>query len=141
MDRTQLPTLETIVDRFFSNFPLGLDLQLPRMTPALPALDLFELDGKYIVEVAVPGYAPEDIKVEVNGSTLSIYGTYVVKDENTVAKYHHREIRRGSFQRIVNLPQDLDPDAVVAKVEKGLLTITLTPKAPIAVKTIPVHGV
>jgi HSP20 family protein len=141
MERTQLPNLETIVDRFFSEFPFGIDIQLPRLTAPLPPLDVYENAGTYVVELAVPGYLPKDIKVEVTGSTLTIYGAYVINDDKAQAKYHHREIRRGSFQRTVTLPQELNPEAVTAKVENGFLIVTLAPKTPIAAKAIPVLGV
>jgi HSP20 family protein len=137
MERNQLPTLESIVDRLLS-VPFGFDL--PFAAATLPPLDVYEKDGKYIVEVAVPGYKPQDIAVEVNGCVLTIRGTYKVDEQKNLFKIHHKEIRRGSFQRTITLPQDLDPDKVQAVVTTGLLTLTLTPLTPIATKTIPVTG-
>jgi HSP20 family protein len=122
------------------------DWGFPRMTMptvaarALPAVDIYEKDGRYVTELAVPGYKNDNINVEVNGNVLTVSGQY---DESTAkddAKYHRREIRRGSFSRSIALPQEIDPNSVQAKVERGILTVSMSPVKPIAPKKIPISG-
>jgi len=102
----------------------------------VPALDVYEKDGKYIVELAVPGYEAKEIHAEVNAGALTISGSHVETTEKKTAKFYRKEMYRGSFTRTAALPQDIDPDKVDARVEKGVLTLTLEPLKPIAAKKI-----
>jgi HSP20 family protein len=131
--------IDTLFDRLLGDWGFP-KFEVPAFQQMLPALDLYEKDGKYIAEMAVPGYKSEHINVEVNGNVLTVSGKL---DETTVkndAKYHRREIRRGSFSRSISLPQEIDPNSVNAKVERGILTVTSAPTKPIANKKIPVTG-
>jgi HSP20 family protein len=143
----QMPLLDTkdtasdfqaLVDRMFGEFPAFTEFPFQRLSTytTWPAFDLYEKDGKYFMECAVPGYDPRDINVEVSGSTVTISGTYAENTEKKDAKYHRREVRRGTFSRSATLPQDIDPDKVDATVTNGLLTVTLTPLKPIEPKKI-----
>ena len=71
-------------------------------------------DG-WLVELPVPGYKPEQIDVSVEDRVLTATG----KSE------------RRSFQRSILLPDDIDVDAIEAKVEHGMLSLGLRlhPKA------------
>ena len=116
-----------------------LDFTFPRFNyvGATP-LDLYEKDGKYVVELAAPGFEPRDINVEVSGNTVSLSGVHSERSDTKDARYHRREIRGGSFSRTVTLPQDLDANAVKASIEKGILKVELTPIKPLMPKRIEV---
>jgi HSP20 family protein len=132
------PEFQTIFGRMLPEFPF-FEFHTPRFA-AGPAFDLYEENGKYVLELAVPGYEPKDIKFEVSGFTVTIQGFYAYVDGSRTHRYHRREILRGSFTRTVTLPQDLDPERVDAKVEKGILTIALWPMKPIAPKKVEVKA-
>ncbi len=116
-----------------------LDFTFPRFQyiGATP-LDLYEKDGKFVVELAAPGFGPHDINVEVSGNTVALSGTHSERSDVKDARYHRREIRTGSFSRSVTLPQDLDANAVKASIEKGILRVELTPIKPLMPKRIEV---
>ncbi|HET9392449.1 MAG TPA: Hsp20/alpha crystallin family protein [Candidatus Rubrimentiphilum sp.] len=128
-----------LVERMFDDFPFA-EFQLPRFAYALPPLNLYDEFGKYILELAVPGFEPKEINVEVTGSTVVISGFRSSADEKKFTHYHRREIRLGSFARTVALPQDVDPERVIATVEKGILTITLWPMKSIVPKKVEVKA-
>lgn len=128
-----------VLDQMFDSF-FDWQLPSPRFSYAAAPLDLYERDGKYVIEMAAPGFDPNDINVEVSGSTVTIVGDHVEKSDKREVKYHRRELRRGAFSRTVTLPQDLDPDTVTATMEKGLLKVELTPVKPIAPKRIAVKS-
>lgn len=132
---------QALVDRMFGEFPFFTELQ-PRMTAftAVPAMDLFEKDGKYVLELAIPGYEPKEINAEVNAGVVTITGSHAETVDKKDAKFYRKEIRKGAFTRTVTLPQDIDAEKVDAKVEKGVLTLTLTPLKPIAAKKIAIKG-
>ena len=132
---------DALVNRAFTDFPFLEEVPFPRFGAlAMPALDVYEKDGKYLLEVAVPGYDAKDVNVEVNGGTVTVSGNRKGTSEKKADRYYRREVRTGSFMRSVTLPQDVDADKVDAVLAKGVLTLTLTPVKPIAAKKIAVKG-
>jgi HSP20 family protein len=128
-----------LLDRVFDSF-FDWQLPVPRASYAIAPLDVYEKDGKYVVEMAVPGFEAKDINVEVSGATVTVSGEHAEKSEKKGVKYHRREMRRGSFSRSVTLPQDLDANGVSATIEKGVLKVELSPTKPIAPKKIEVKS-
>lgn len=126
-----------LLDRMFDSF---FDWQVPAPRFNAAPLDLYEKDGKYVLELATPGYDPKEINVEVSGGTVTVSGEHEEKSEKKDVRYHRREMRRGSFSRTVTLPQDLDANSVAATIDKGLLKVELTPVKPIAPKKIEVKS-
>ena len=84
---------------------------------------------RYVFEV--PGIRPEDLNVTVERNVLTISGEKRAERSEENATYHLAERRYGRFTRSFQLPSRVDPDAVTARYENGLLTITL-PKVPAA---------
>lgn len=125
----------TLVERMFDDFPFA-EFQAPRFAYAMPALNLYDQNGKYFLELAVPGFDPKEINVEVTGSTVVISAFHPTVEEKKFARYHRKEIRFGSFSRTVLLPQDVDPETVNATVDKGILTIELLPMKSIVPKKV-----
>jgi HSP20 family protein len=125
-----------IIDEMFEPF---FDFTFPRFTYAgVAPLDLYEEDGKYVLELSAPGYDPKEINVEVSGNAVTVTGSHTEKTEKKGVRYHRREMRHGAFSRTVTLPQDLDANAVDAKVDKGILKVSLTPVKPLTPKKIEV---
>lgn len=128
-----------LLDQMFDSF---FDWPLPAVrVPAVAApMDLYEKDGKYVLELATPGFDPKEINVEVSGATVTVSGQHTETSEKKDVKYHRREMRRGAFTRTVTLPQDLDAESVSATIDKGVLKVELTPIKPIAPKKIEVKS-
>jgi HSP20 family protein len=132
---------DALVNRAFADFPFFAEFQFPRQAAfTAPAMDVYEKDGKYVLELAVPGYEPKDVNVEVNGSTVTVLGTHKDSEEKKGVRFYRREVHTGSFTRSITLPQDLDAEKVDAGLNKGLLTIKLTPTKPFAPKKIAIKG-
>jgi HSP20 family protein len=100
-----------------------------------PALNLYEKDGKYFIECAVPGYKKDDISVEARDSEVKISGSYAYENEHK-NRYHRKEFRQSSFTRVVELPEAIDAEHVEAKLENGMLKIALQPMHAAAGKKI-----
>ena len=105
-----------------------------------PAVNLYEKDGTYTVECALPGYKKEDLSVEARGDQVLISGSYSQEHKEDKNRYHRHELRQGSFSRIIGLPGEVDPENVSANLEDGMLKVTLRPTKAIKSKTIPVTG-
>ncbi len=127
-----LALIDQVLDSFF-------DWQTPgRFVTTNAPLDLYEKDGTYVLEMSVPGYDAGEINVEINGNAVTVSGKHSETSERKDVRYHRRELRSGAFSRTIVVPQDLDANHVIAKIEKGLLKVELTPVKPLAPKKIEV---
>jgi HSP20 family protein len=95
---------------------------------AFPALNLYETEDAYVVTAEVPGVAPEDLEISLEGSTLTLRGERKVASEEG-ASVHRSERPSGAFRRAIDLPVPIDADKVEAVHRLGVLTLRL-PKAP-----------
>ena len=93
-----------------------------------PALNAYEEGDRFVVETQLPGMKPEDIDVRIEQGVLTIQGETKAEEERKERNYLIREHRMGRFSRSVRLPKTVDPDAVQATYENGVLRLTL-PKA------------
>jgi HSP20 family protein len=123
---SELLSMQRQLDRLFGSFSPTTTKSEALET----ALDMYETETDVIVKVSVAGYKPEEIQVTLTGDTLNIKGETKSEQEDRDEKrsYIHREIRRGSFQRIVTLPVGVKGEDTKAEFENGLLVLTI-PKA------------
>ena len=121
--------MDLIPRRFFMN-----DLFDDFSAPMLPKenhmkCDIYEKDGKYHIEMDVPGYNKEDIKIEAQKDSLVITAEKKEEknEEDKKKRYIHRERRCGKYQRSFYL-EDLDSDNIDASFNNGVLKITIPKK-------------
>lgn len=111
--------------RFFDNWDLPRHLGL---STSLPSLNVWEDGDAYHIEAEVPGMTQEQVQISVTQrNQVSITGERAA-DESTNGRWHRRERTTGRFQRLVKLPAPVDAEKVEAKLENGVLEVTL-PKA------------
>ncbi len=101
-----------------------------------PPVNLWEKDGVYMLEVALPGYKKDDIKIDTCGDSVTITGTFKADFHDEKVNVHRRELRRGSFARTIALPHEIDVEKVVATFEDGVLKLSLPALPAIAHKPI-----
>ncbi len=101
--------------------------------------DIYEKDGMCHVEMDVPGYKKDEIKIECHKGTLTIKAKKEFKkDEHEGKKYLRRERRFSSIERSFYLG-DIDEDKIKAAFEDGTLKITVPIKAEEAKRTIAIE--
>jgi HSP20 family protein len=111
-------------DRMFKDFGLLAHSQGNRIGLDL-AVDVYE-DGKNLVaEMNLPGLNGDDIDVEIDNNHLRISGKREEVQEKKEKNHYTKEIRRGSFERVVALPNKVSNDKVVAEYDKGVLKIIM----------------
>jgi len=112
------------LDRFFGDddwlMPVFRRAELTK-----PAMDVKETDKEIIAEVEIPGFDPEKVDVSVEDGILRVRGSMDEKKEEKEKGYWRKEIRTGSFERMVRLPVAVKEDAVEATYEKGILKIVM----------------
>ena len=90
-----------------------------------PAVNEKEDEKAYYVEVDLPGVKKEDINVEVKDNVVTISGERKFKKEENDKDYTRVESFFGKFERSFTLPSDADSENIDAKVEDGVLHITI----------------
>src|SRR5690349_7355824 len=76
----------------------------------LPAVDMHETKDDLVLAVEVPGVSEKDVKVSITGDLLSIKGERRAADEEKDQQYLHVERAYGQFERLIQLPMDVQAD-------------------------------
>ena len=101
---------------------------MPRMNVTAPAINVKENDKEYEVELAAPGTTKDDFKVNVDKDgnlTIKMEHKDEKKDENKKEHYLRREFSYSNYEQALTLPEDVEKDKIEAKVDNGVLHITL----------------
>jgi len=94
--------------------------------PAEIRLDVTENDKSYDVRAEIPGAKKEDIRIKVDGNFVSISAEIKKdKEEKAGGRVVLRETYYGSAARGFSLAHEIDAKGVVAKLEDGMLKLTL----------------
>jgi len=108
---------ESFVRPWVSLFP---EVERPQM-----AIDVYDTDDAVMVEANLPGVKAEDIDIQIRGDVLTIKAESKREKEVSEDKYTYKERAYGVIERSVRLPVDVDVDAAEAKLENGILKLTL----------------
>lgn len=100
----------------------------PALGNTFPALNLYETEDVYVLTAEIPGVAPADLEISLEGSTVTLRGERKVANEDG-ASVHRSERPSGPFRRAIDLPVPIDGEKVEATHRHGVLTLRL-PKAP-----------
>ncbi|WP_028490669.1 Hsp20/alpha crystallin family protein [Thermus islandicus] len=112
------------------------------LTPTFVApADLYETDEALILEMAVPGLAPEDLEVSLEGNKLTVRGQVKPVEEAQVRRYYLQEIPHGSFVRTFSLPVEVKAEEAKAEFRHGILRLTMPKVAEARAKRIPIEVV
>ena len=93
-----------------------------------PAINVFETEKEYKVELAAPGMTKEDFNVHIdeeNNLVISMEKKTENKEEKKDGRYQRREFSYSKFQQTMILPDDVDKEKISAQVENGVLNIDL----------------
>ena len=99
--------------------------QLEGIAEWAPAVDATAKDGNLVIRAELPGVKPEDVDVSLHDNLLTISGERKAEQEEERGGYHIRERRYGSFSRSFSLPQGTDESKVRARIENGVLEVTV----------------
>jgi HSP20 family protein len=117
--------MDTLLDRFG-----GTPARSGDWRGVFPAVNLYETADAYQLTAELPGVEPEEIRVSLEGSTITLEGErtidYASRKETSP---HRRERQSGAFRRAFELPAAVDPEKVEAVHRNGVLMLRL-PKTP-----------
>ena len=90
-----------------------------------PSVDVLPKNGDLVVRAEMPGITPENVDVSVHNGVLSISGERKVDQQEERAGYYVRELRHGSFQRSMILPEGVEEEKIHARYQDGILEVAL----------------
>lgn len=97
---------------------------------SIPAVNVRESQDSFEVEMAAPGMAKKDFRIELDNNLLTISSEKKSENEHKEGeRYTKREFSYQSFQRSFTLPKDVvDVDKIQARYEDGMLRLSIPKK-------------
>lgn len=123
--------LPSIFNDFFGNE------WVERQRQSSPAMNIIETEKEYKVEFAAPGLTSKDFRIDLhddNRLTVSMDKKTDGGEKDSEGRYLRREFSHTSFRQSMILPDDVNKEAIAARVEDGILTVEI-PKMPEEHKT------
>jgi HSP20 family protein len=91
----------------------------------MPPVDIEESEKEYLIKAELPGMKKEEVKLQVEGGTLSISGERKAEQEEKDKKYHRVERSYGAFSRSFTLPEGTLAEKISAEFKDGVLMVHL----------------
>lgn len=101
----------------------------PRFNETTPAMNIFENDEAFKIEIAAPGVGKEHFQIHLNSD-----GNLVVKmekksedknDNGSKGKYLRHEFAYSKYEQTLLIPENVDKNKIKANMTDGVLTIAL----------------
>lgn len=122
----ELNTIQNEMNRLFNTFfdqPPGRGGAAGRRW--VPAMDVVETGGHYIVRADLPGLSDENVNIQLQDNVLTISGERKTEPDTQQEGYYRLERAFGGFSRSLTLPDGVDPDTVQAHIDRGVLEIRI----------------
>jgi HSP20 family protein len=124
----ELNTIQNEMNRLFNTFfesaPAGSSggHTLRRW---IPAMDLVETEDAFVLRADLPGLSESDVNIELEDNVLTVSGERKAEHEERKEGYYRVERASGSFSRSLTLPEGVDPGAVTASFDRGVLEVRI----------------
>jgi HSP20 family protein len=125
-------------EKMFEDFPL---------LPVLPtfktgwdlAVDLYTDKGNLVAEMNLPGVEPKELDITFQKGTLRVAGKKIEEKEVKEKEFYRKEIHRGVFEKIIQLPFEVQGEKTEAHYKDGVLKILMPMKEEVKKQTIKVQ--
>ena len=94
-----------------------------------PAFEVKETNEAFILKADLPGVAEGDLDIALHNNVLSVSGSRQAEERKEGESFALYERQFGSFTRSFALPDLADGERIAAKLEGGVLTLTISKKA------------
>ena len=119
----ELSSLQSEMNRLFNtafDAPAGGNGGNRRWTPAM---DLVETDDNFVLRADLPGMKESDVSIELEDNILTVSGERKAEHESKQEGFYRLERSFGAFSRSLTLPKGIDPEAVSADFDNGVLEV------------------
>ena len=111
---------DTFEKTFFNDFPAGV---------SEIRTDILDKGDRYVLQAELPGFDKQDIKIDLNGETLTISAQHNAETSEDKDGYVRRERRYGSFARSFDV-SNINTEAIKAAYNNGVLELDLPKRTP-----------
>ena len=94
-----------------------------------PAFEVKETTESFVLKADLPGVAEADLDIGVHNSVLTVSGSRQAEERKEGETFALYERQYGSFSRSFALPEMADGERIEAKLDNGVLTLTIAKKA------------
>ncbi|HKJ43158.1 MAG TPA: Hsp20/alpha crystallin family protein [Sunxiuqinia sp.] len=120
--------VDQLMNDFFNNNHFADRLE-QRELGFSPKTNLVESDDKIVLELLVPGFEKDQIKLSVENNVLTVKSNLEEQNEKSdELKYSRVEFEKQNFEKSFKLSDKLDQEKINADFKNGILTITLAKK-------------
>ena len=94
----------------------------------IPVVDIWETPEAFRIDMEVPAVQAEDVNVSVDEGVLRVSGERKQVERAEDERNHRLERRYGSFSRTFKLPENADEENISARVDHGVLALSIAKK-------------
>jgi len=88
-------------------------------------MDLVEAEDNFVLRADLPGLSESDVNIELEDNVLTISGERKAEHQERQEGYYRLERASGAFSRSLTLPEGVDPEAVQASFDRGVLEVRI----------------
>lgn len=113
----------TLFNELFDNFNYGMPVAANS-----PQMNIIENQDEFKIEMSVPGLTKEDLTLNIdseNNLVIEMVKKSNTEENNKKQQYLRREFTTAHFKEMLALPESVKADEIKAKVENGVLEVTL----------------
>jgi HSP20 family protein len=124
----ELNTIQNEMNRLFNTFfeaPTPGNGGTTSMRRWIPAMDLVETEDHFVLRADLPGLSESEVNIELEDNVLTISGERKAEHEERKEGYYRVERASGTFSRSLTLPEGVNPDAVQASFDRGVLEVRI----------------
>lgn len=101
----------------------------PAASAFAPSFEVKETADSFVVKADLPGVVESDLDINVHNNVLTVTGARQAEERKEGESFQLYERQFGSFSRSFSLPDMADGERIEAKLDAGVLTLTIAKKA------------
>jgi HSP20 family protein len=124
----ELNTIQSEMNRLFNTYldaPAAGERSGQPMQRWIPPMDLVETEDDFVLRADLPGVTESDVNIELENNILTLSGERKAEHEERKEGYYRVERPWGTFSRSLTLPDGVEPEAVKAHFERGVLEVRI----------------
>ena len=110
--------------------------QVPRATTFLAPADVTVSEGDLVLTLDLPGLTADDLSIELVDGVLTVRGERKRPELPDGTSWLHAERAFGAFERRIAVPKGVDPEAIMASMDNGVLSLIVPKPERLKPKTI-----
>ncbi len=115
---------QDVFSQMIKPFGLHIDIKMPKMHSGVP-INMSETEHALVIQAHLPGVKKEDVKVAITNNTFELSVSHKQEELEQTKTSFRKEFSQKAFHQSFTLPTAVDANNVSAKLEQGVLTVTM----------------